>query len=412
MPFGTFDAGSIVAKLVLDKTEYSAALRSVMADNDSFNGAVLRNSQSIKDLGKIAAVAGAAITAAFVGSAVKAANYGAELARVSEKTGIATETLSGLKHMAEVVGIDMDRFGLMLGRLNLHAVAAAEGNKAMDKEFAELGISVTDATGKMKPMDELLGDVAEKFKTMPDGPEKSAAAMKLFGRTGLDMIPVLDQGREGIKKYKEESDRFNLTMSKSAALTGREFKFALRDISEATEGFVLQFGKALLPTLTRLATLVTNVVVKISDWAERHPVLSSAIAHTALAVGALLTVGGAVLLILPLIIKNVVLLGAAFAAASPGLQGVIVGLGKFAGAAAIAVTAGLIINSVIDNWKAKLDEAMGKMQSSADATKKNWGLIRDAFKTMTPEMIDEIKKRIRRGDGRRKIGRRDNGGNR
>ena len=43
--------------------------------------------------------------------------------------------------------------------------------------------------------------LADAFKVLPDGAEKSAIAVKLLGKSGSELIPMLDMGREGIDKF-------------------------------------------------------------------------------------------------------------------------------------------------------------------------------------------------------------------
>src|SRR3546814_2755066 len=56
--------------------------------------------------------------------------------------------------------------------------SGAEGSKALQA----LGVAATDAHGQIRPTEQVLLDLAEKFADMPDGADKAALAIKLFGR--------------------------------------------------------------------------------------------------------------------------------------------------------------------------------------------------------------------------------------
>lgn len=61
-----------------------------------------------------------------------------------------------------------------------------------------MGIKVQDANGNLKSSDQLLKEVAGKFAGYQDGAAKAALAQELFGRSGAELMPLLNAGAEGI----------------------------------------------------------------------------------------------------------------------------------------------------------------------------------------------------------------------
>ena len=66
--------------------------------------------------------------------------------------------------------------------------------------FEALGISVKNADGTLKSTEQVLLEVADIFATLEDGTVKTTLAVKLFGKAGQDMIPLLNQGKAGIEQ--------------------------------------------------------------------------------------------------------------------------------------------------------------------------------------------------------------------
>ncbi len=64
-----------------------------------------------------------------------------------------------------------------------------------------MGISVTDAGGRLRSTAEILRDVADRFASYANGTEKSALAQELFGKSGAKLIAFLNEGREGLQKF-------------------------------------------------------------------------------------------------------------------------------------------------------------------------------------------------------------------
>jgi len=74
------------------------------------------------------------------------------------------------------------------------------------KALRALGIAVEDAAGNFRGAHEVMLDLADVFRELPDGPEKSRLAIEVFGRSGVALIPTLNKGREGLRALVPELD--------------------------------------------------------------------------------------------------------------------------------------------------------------------------------------------------------------
>jgi len=134
-------------------------------------------------------------------------DLGDELQKASQKTGFAVSDLSKLKATAELAGLGFDGLQTSLKKLNVNLVDAASGSKPLQDAFKAVGISAADL--RNINASDALTKVAEAFSKTQDGAEKAALAVKLFGRNGVDIIPFLDSGKEGIRAFGLEiSDEF------------------------------------------------------------------------------------------------------------------------------------------------------------------------------------------------------------
>ena len=133
--------------------------------------------------------------------------------------------------------------------------------EAASSALGKMGIQYKDSQDKMIPMAQLLPQIAEKFKQMPDGPEKSALAMKLFGKSGMDMIPFLNKGADGVEDLMKKSDAFGMTVSGPMTKAMKDSKAATREWEAAQKGLSVQVGAILLPVLTQATTFVISNVM-------------------------------------------------------------------------------------------------------------------------------------------------------
>ena len=202
---------------------------------------------------------GTALSVAGLMAASKAAIDTADgLDELTQKTGVSVEALSTLQRVAEHEGITVDAFATALRKLSGAMVEAAGGAKAQGDTFSRLGVSVRDIADQLRPTEDVLLDLAEAFAAMPDGAEKSALAVKIFGKTGTDLIPFLNMGRVGIEQLRAKFRELGLEISGGTAAAAAKFNDALFLVSEALQGITMKVAEAALPALQKLTdTLVT-----------------------------------------------------------------------------------------------------------------------------------------------------------
>jgi hypothetical protein len=242
-------AGSIVIDLLMktgsfetDTARAGKSLKALQKQAEAF-GRAIGITFGLSFTGAVAGIT------ALVRSSIDAQDH---LNDLSKKTGIAADTLGGIGFAAQQSGLDIDSVSLAAGKLNKSLAEAAAGNVQATEAFKALGINVLDAAGNTKTADVALAEIANKFISFKDGPEKAALALRLFGKAGAEIIPLLDEGGKKLleqidfyKKYSgvtaetaQKADAFNDTIVKLKLLSG---------------AFATTLAAELLPTLQTLA---------------------------------------------------------------------------------------------------------------------------------------------------------------
>ena len=163
-----------------------------------------------------------------------------------QKTGVSVPVLSRFGRAAEMSGTNIDNVAAAMAKM-AKGMLANKG-PALDA-MRELGISSRDAAGKIKGVDTVMLEVADKFKAMPDGAGKTALALKLFGKAGADMIPMLNMGSKAIKEL-------GVTMTDEFAAQADELNDKFAGIQASFTRVAVQLATALMPTLDALANVV------------------------------------------------------------------------------------------------------------------------------------------------------------
>ncbi len=203
-------------------------------------------------LGPAGLIAGASIAALSVGITalvMPVARVGDEFFKLSQKTGVSVEALTALDYSAKLSDVTTEGLTKALQKLSVAMFDTQVNGEEGSAALKALGVSATDAHGQIRPTEAVLLDLAEKFARMPDGADKAALAVKLFGKEGLAIIPFLNQGREGISALMEEAQRLGLVMSEDVARASEVFNDNLTHLSAIFEGVQRQIGAAVIPIL-------------------------------------------------------------------------------------------------------------------------------------------------------------------
>lgn len=237
----------------------------LIIDGKNKAGAAFNEAEGqLNKLGLSAKAAGAYIAgalsitalAAFVKTSIDAADAASKSASA---VGLAVEEYTALQYAAELAGVGAGELDAGLSKLNRTIDAAANGGQAQAEAFDRLGISVVDAGGKVKSSEQVLAEIADKFATMPNGVQKSAIAMELFGRSGAKLIPLLNGGSAGLEELRKEAEAYGLVISSDTAASAEAFNDNLSRLGKVTTGAGNQIAAGLLPSLESLSELLVNV---------------------------------------------------------------------------------------------------------------------------------------------------------
>lgn len=175
-----------------------------------------------------------------------------ELYNAAQKIGVSVEALSGLEYAAKLAGVSLDQLQGGLAKMTKFQAEASKGGKEAVRVFETLGIAVKDASGHLRGTTDVLGDFADIFARLPDGPEKTALALKAFGRSGAELIPLLNEGRAGIKAMTDEAARLGVVLSTEDARSADELNDKLDKLQTTFQGIATEVGLKVLPRLIEL----------------------------------------------------------------------------------------------------------------------------------------------------------------
>ena len=208
---------------------------------------------AFKALFAAAAVAG---FSAFVKGAIDSADA---FGKLSTRTGIAADKLQAYANAGKLADVSQSDLETGLRTLARTQGEAADGVKTYSEAYAKLGLSVKKADGSLKPSDQLLGEIADKFADLPNGPAKAAVAMDIFGRSGSKLITLLNGGSEAL-------ERFNYETSENFAQNAEMFNDKITTLQIQFDGFRAQLADALLPALNSIIEGFSTMLSAENDF--------------------------------------------------------------------------------------------------------------------------------------------------
>lgn len=205
--------------------------------------------------GGVAGLLGGAVVSTFAQQLRVAVDLADQMDDLGEKYGIAAGSLSEYRFAAEVAGTPTEALATGLQKLSKAASEGSDGLKL-------IGVSAKTADGSLKSADQLLLDVADKFATYEDGAAKAALAQDIFGKSGADLIPLLNRGSAGIKELRGEATALGAAFGDDVAKQAGEFNDQLAKLRLSTEGIKISVASYALPALnTLLSKLIEGIKV-------------------------------------------------------------------------------------------------------------------------------------------------------
>ena len=222
--------------------------------------AVARFDESITSVKKQMVLAGAAavgLAAGLFAIAKSTAAAGDDAAKQSQRIGITAEAYQELAFAAELTGTSIGSVQLGMKGLARLVGDFELGTKSAADTVAILGVRFRDDEKQMRPIPDILGDIADKFVSMEDGFEKSNLAQRVFTKAGADMINFLNSGSAGIKAMRLEARELGFVLDASATKASEEFNDSMSRLKFVAIGVRNTIGKELMPIITQAAAKFT-----------------------------------------------------------------------------------------------------------------------------------------------------------
>lgn len=226
--------------------------------------------KSVVAAAKASAVAIGAVSTAAVAVGKKlfdvaknTAAQGDEIDKLSQRMGLSAEAYQKWDYVLSQSGVDINSMQTGLKTLTNQIGQASNGSADAAARFEQLGISTQDLSTMSR--EEVFAATIKGLQGMADGTERAALANKLFGKSGQEITPLLNQSAESTEELMKKAEELGFVMSDESVAAAAAFKDSLDTVQRTAQGLVNKVGAELLPSLSDAMTGITSILAGDTD---------------------------------------------------------------------------------------------------------------------------------------------------
>ena len=187
----------------------------------------------------------------FQSMVVGSSNAVAAIDDLSKRTGVSSAALQAYQFAADQSGVSIETFGKSLQKLTINLGEAQTGNGAAIKAFTDLGLSVQELSTLSPQV--AFEKIAASIAALPNPAQQAAAAVSLFGKSGVDLVPVFQEGAGFLEQMRKEAERLNIVLSDEQVGNMATLNDSIGEVSLAFKGLTSRVVAELAPALSEAA---------------------------------------------------------------------------------------------------------------------------------------------------------------
>ena len=282
---------------------------------------------SVVGLGAKVAGMGTAIVGGLTGAILHFADAGSALNDMSARTGIGTTALAELGYAAGMAGASMESVESGVKKMQKNMGGIGPESKKAQEALAAMGLSMDMISG-LAPEDQFQA-IAESIGSIQDPSQKAAAAMAVFGGTGTELIPMM----ENIRELRAEARELGIAPSPESIAAADAIGDAIDRVKAVVSSAVFEIGAALAPMASDFLDAFVKVAKAVRNFVQQNKAMIVTVAKIGLV---LMAAGG-----------SLIAIGGAFIAAGAAIGGVVSVMSAIAAAGSVAMSVLGVVGAVI-----------------------------------------------------------------
>lgn len=256
------NAGSLEIQLYANVARLTQDMAQV---ERTVTGAMGKVEAAAKGAMAVVSALGVGLTVASFANMIRGALDAADaLNKLQARTGVTTESLSQLQYAANMAGVANESLSNAMRKLNVAIASGLAGDREKVLLFRQLGVTTADLG---KGTEEVMLKMADGFAKSKDGAGKVSVALALMGKTGDEMIPLLNGGAEALKGMMQEADKLGLTIGQNFAAQAEAFNDNLERVHRAGSKFAILMAGQFVDGVGRALDAMAKATIEAGKFA-------------------------------------------------------------------------------------------------------------------------------------------------
>ncbi|MFN7891387.1 MAG: hypothetical protein ACK5OC_13935 [Pirellula sp.] len=271
-------AGRAYVEIAADSSRLGRDLRAAQTQIRGFGDSVRNIGLQLGTL-----FSGAALSGGILNSAKSFADAGSALDDLSQRSGASVESLGALSLAAKLSDTSMETLGKGFAKMQLLIVKASKGNDEAVDAIQSLGLNLR-SLARLSP-DKQFEAFAGAIAKLQDPALRANAAVSVFSKSGLELLPMLMEGKDGLRDLAKEARDLGLVMSGKDAASAAVFGDTLDKLRMSLTAVYNKIGAALAPMLNRITNIFIGVSAAVTQWLDKNRGIIALVAPIVAALG-------------------------------------------------------------------------------------------------------------------------------
>ena len=244
----------------------------ISADMQEFEKGLSSAKESLQKFGKVTEDLGksmtknvtlpiVAVATGIFSLGVKTSQTADRIDKMSQKLGMSRDSFQKYDFILSQSGASIDSMSAGMKTLTKSISDVLSGVDIATDNFKTLGVEVTDVNGKTRNQNDIFDDLVKSFQMMENSVEKTRMAQEIFGRSGTELLPLLNSQAGSLEELEKTFNSLGITMSDDAVNAGVKFTDTLDQLKRALGASVASIGVEFLPLMQTMAQFIIDRVV-------------------------------------------------------------------------------------------------------------------------------------------------------
>lgn len=220
---------------------------------------IAQGAKNVADKTKGLSLAGGAVAGGLLATGKNAIQTADDLATLSKRSGLSTDMLQKFSYASDMVDVSTEELVSAMTKMkkNMGDNPAA---------FEALGVSVTNADGTFRGLEEVFYDSLAALSQIGDETERDLAAMDLFGKGADSLATIIDDGGASLQEYGTKAQEMGLIMSDETIGKLTATGDTIDELKARTSATLLEVGAELLENLAPAIETIVEKIGEVVTW--------------------------------------------------------------------------------------------------------------------------------------------------